>query len=78
VQVWVVGKFNPKDRISFSIAGPKSRKARGKRVAGSKKGIVRFQASFSKLPKGTYQASWEVLWLGTTLQQSSPKTFKVK
>jgi len=78
VQIWVVQKFNSKDRVTFSITGPKSRKVRGKRVAGSKKGTTKFQANLSKLPKGTYQASWEVLWLGTTLQRSSPTTFRVK
>ncbi|MFN4896955.1 MAG: integrin alpha [Pseudomonadota bacterium] len=78
-EVWVVGKFSTKDRVTFRITGPVNRSVRGQRIVVSKKkGTARFQTRFSKLPKGSYQVSWQVLWAGATSQQSSARTFNVK
>jgi hypothetical protein len=75
--VSVIGKFAAKDRIAFSIIGPKKATLRGKRSKASKRS-TKFEANFSKLPKGTYQASWQLLRPGVTAQQSSAKIFKVR
>jgi hypothetical protein len=78
VLIWVVQKLSRKDRVSFSITGPRNRTVRGRRQLSANKKTTRIWVNLSKLPKGTYQARWEVLWSGGSRQIGLPKTFRIK
>jgi hypothetical protein len=79
VEVWVVGKFTTKDRATFTISGPVTKTLKAQRIVVSKKnGTARLQAKFSKLPKGAYQAAWQISSSGAGTRQSLARSFKVK
>ena len=77
-EVWAQGRFASQDRVTFSIAGPKTASLRGKRFKGNAKGTLKFQASFRKLPKGTYRAFFAVLRSGAERRTSALRAFRVK
>ncbi len=74
----ISGQFQSKDRVIFRITGPKNQNKVGKKSKSRKRGNALFTARFTKLSKGTYQASWELSRLGSGVRKSAAKTFIVK
>lgn len=74
----ISGQFQSRDRVIFRITGPKNQTKAGQRSKGKKRGGTVFTARFTKLSKGTYQATWELIRATSETQRSSSKTFKIK